>query len=74
MLTPGSTLRAPLIELEALHDDSLQAAERKHILRVLRDSKGVIGGPRGAAKRLGVKRTTLNSRLKKLGIQRAAYS
>ena len=74
MLTPGSTLRAPLVELEALYDESLQAAERNHILRVLRDSKGVIGGPGGAAKRLGVKRTTLNSKLKKLGIQREAYA
>ena len=73
MLTPASTLRAPLVELEALHDDSLRAAERKHILRVLRDSKGVIGGASGAATKLGVKRTTLNSKLKKLCIRREAY-
>jgi formate hydrogenlyase transcriptional activator len=73
MLTPGSTLRVPLAELEALHEESLQAAERKHILRVIRDSKGVIGGPGGAAKRLAVKRTTLNSKLKKLGINRDTY-
>ena len=73
MLTSGSTLRVPLSELESLHDESLQAAERRHISLILKGSKGVIGGPRGAAKRLGVKRTTLNSKLKKLGIQREAY-
>jgi formate hydrogenlyase transcriptional activator len=73
MLTPGCTLRAPVSELEALPDDTLEAAERKHILRILRDARGVIGGAHGAAKRLGVKRTTLNSKLKKLGIERKAY-
>jgi transcriptional regulator with GAF, ATPase, and Fis domain len=74
MLTPASTLHAPLIELEPLSEENLQAAERKHILRVLRDSRGVIGGRAGAAHKLGVKRTTLNSKLKKLGIQREARS
>jgi formate hydrogenlyase transcriptional activator len=73
MLTPGSTLRAPLVELEAQHDENLQAAERQHILRILKETHGVIGGPGGAASRLGVKRTTLNSKLKKLGIEREAY-
>jgi transcriptional regulator with GAF, ATPase, and Fis domain len=73
MLTPGSTLRAPLVELEAQHDENLQAAERQHILRILKETNGVIGGPGGAASRLGVKRTTLNSKLKKLGIEREAY-
>jgi formate hydrogenlyase transcriptional activator len=52
---------------------SLRAAEREHILRVLRETKGQIGGPEGAAARLGVKRTTLNSKLKKLGIERSDY-
>jgi formate hydrogenlyase transcriptional activator len=73
MLTPGCTLRAPVSELEGLPDDTLEAAERKHIQRILRDARGVIGGAHGAAKRLGVKRTTLNSKLKKLGIERKAY-
>jgi len=41
-----------------------------HILRVLRDSNWVIGGPAGAAARLGLNRTTLNNRLRKLGITR----
>jgi formate hydrogenlyase transcriptional activator len=50
-----------------------QAAEREHILRVLREAKGQIGGPDGAAARLGLKRTTLNSKIKKLGIERSDY-
>jgi len=80
ILTKGSTLRAPISELEmppetALDEGntSLESAERDHILRVLREAKGVIAGPKGAAARLGVKRTTLNSKLKKLGIEREDY-
>jgi transcriptional regulator with GAF, ATPase, and Fis domain len=73
ILTPASTLCAPLLELDAACDESLEAVERRHILRILRDSKGVIGGFGGAASRLGVKRTTLNSKLKKLGILRDAF-
>jgi transcriptional regulator with GAF, ATPase, and Fis domain len=38
--------------------------EREHILRVLRETDGQIGGPTGAAARLGLKRTTLNSKFK----------
>ena len=52
---------------------TLQAAEREHILRALREAKGMIGGPGGAAERLGLKRTTLNSKMKKLGIERSDY-
>jgi transcriptional regulator with GAF, ATPase, and Fis domain len=52
---------------------TLQAAERETILRALRDAKGVIGGAGGAAERLGLKRTTLNSKMKKLGIERGDY-
>jgi len=48
----------------------LQDAEREHILRVLREVHGVVGGPDGAAQRLGLKRTTLQARMKKLGITR----
>ena len=50
---------------------TLEAAEREHILRALRETNGVIAGPSGAAARLGVKRTTLQSRMKKLGITSA---
>jgi DNA-binding NtrC family response regulator len=52
---------------------TLHAAEREHILRVLRETKGQIGGDDGAAARLGLKRTTLNSKIKKLGIERSDY-
>jgi formate hydrogenlyase transcriptional activator len=41
--------------------------------RALREAKGMIGGPTGAAERLGLKRTTLNSKIKKLGIERGDY-
>jgi formate hydrogenlyase transcriptional activator len=51
---------------------TLESAERELILRVLRETKE-IGGPEGAAAKLGLKRTTLNSKLKKLGISRRNY-
>ena len=79
ILSQGSVLRAPLAELEAVEeptestDSNLEAAEREHILRVLRECKGMIGGANGAAERLGLKRTTLNSKLKKLAIKRRDY-
>jgi transcriptional regulator with GAF, ATPase, and Fis domain len=79
ILTPGPVLRAPLAELETVEepagaaDANLEATEREHILRVLRQCKGMIGGTNGAAERLGLKRTTLNSKMKKLGIQRRDY-
>jgi len=81
ILTQGPVLRAPLAELEltdeesvSTNDPALKTAEREHILRVLREAKGTIGGPGGAAERLGVKRTTLNSKLKKLGIEKNDYA
>jgi transcriptional regulator with GAF, ATPase, and Fis domain len=82
ILTSGPVLYVPLAELEtaeqasestASESPTLQAAEREHILRVLREAKGLIGGEDGAAARLGLKRTTLNSKLKKLGIERGDY-
>jgi formate hydrogenlyase transcriptional activator len=48
----------------------LETVERDHILKVLSDAKWVIGGPTGAAARLGMHRTTLNHRMRKLGIMR----
>ena len=73
ILTQGSELDSPLSELESTTeeksaDESLEATEREHILRALRESHGQIGGLRGAAMRLGLKRTTLQSKLKHLGI------
>jgi len=49
---------------------TLEDAEREHILQVLRTSDWQVGGPRGAAARLGMKRTTLNSKMKRLSINR----
>ncbi|MBV8206283.1 MAG: sigma 54-interacting transcriptional regulator [Acidobacteria bacterium] len=89
ILTRGAVLRAPLGELQAPAEYSaapqaaagkseeprgtLEDAEREHIIRVLRETHGAIGGPDGAAARLGLKRTTLNSKIKKLGIERGDY-
>jgi formate hydrogenlyase transcriptional activator len=53
-------------------DQSFEAATRAHIVSVLKSTKGVVGGPNGAAARLGLKRSTLNFKLKKLGIEPAA--
>jgi formate hydrogenlyase transcriptional activator len=53
---------------------SLETVERAHILQVLRDTKGVIEGPRGAAKILSLHPNTLRSRMKKLGIGRPSAS
>ena len=81
ILSPGPVLRVPLSELAAADESSpsvrelstLEAAEREHILRALRESKGLIAGPEGAAARLGLKRTTLNSKMRKLGVSRKDY-
>jgi formate hydrogenlyase transcriptional activator len=51
---------------------TLADVQRDYIARVLRDTSGVIGGPHGAAARLGLKRTTLLSRMERLGIARQA--
>jgi formate hydrogenlyase transcriptional activator len=50
---------------------TLEDAERDHILRALEETNWVIGGAGGAAARLGMKRTTLQSRMQKLGIVRS---
>ena len=73
ILTHGSVLVAPIAELAAPENnkfasESLDAVEREHILRVLRETRGRIGGPKGAAAKLGLKRTTLQSKLRQFGI------
>jgi formate hydrogenlyase transcriptional activator len=78
ILSEGTILNVPLSELRpayvgARHDTTLESLEREHILRVLRETGGVISGLRGAAARLGMKRTTLQSRMQKMGITRADY-
>lgn len=78
ILTEGPVLNAPLAELgdvreSAESDGTLESLEREYIIRVLRETRGVIAGPRGAAVRLGMKRTTLQSRVLKMGISRQEY-
>ena len=75
ILTTGSVLAAPLSELQLataaadpVPEQTLAAAERRHIINALRQSRGLISGPRGAAARLGLKRTTLQSKIKHFGI------
>jgi DNA-binding NtrC family response regulator len=77
ILTAGRVLQVQTHELpEPITSTTatrLETVLREHILRVLREARGVIGGRRGAALRLGVKRTTLMSKLRKLGISREEY-
>jgi formate hydrogenlyase transcriptional activator len=75
ILTQGTDLQVPMSELQtesrpALSTTTLEEAEREQILRALRESRWVIGGAAGAAARLGIKRTTLQSKIQKLGIAR----
>jgi formate hydrogenlyase transcriptional activator len=84
ILSPGRILRPPLTELEQPGEISdspeqslapkavtLKDAEREHILQSLAATNWVIGGPKGAAARLGLKRTTLIYKMQRLGISRA---
>ena len=66
---PVGDLRAPLAS-SAAAAVTLEEAEREAILRALGETNWVLAGPRGAAARLGMKRTTLQSRMQKLGITR----
>jgi formate hydrogenlyase transcriptional activator len=77
ILSRGPVLNVSLADLRCAPDapsgssPTLEAAERDHILRVLGETGWVVGGPKGAAARLGLKRTTLQSMMKKLGISRS---
>jgi len=75
LLSSGSDLWVPLAELATASStnteesaQTLVEAEREAILAALAAAKGKVGGPTGAAARLGMKRTTLQSKMKKLGI------
>jgi len=77
ILTRGTTLQFPIEELKngAAHPLLViksSSSERDEIVRILREANGRVGGPDGAATRLGLKRTTLISRMKKLGINVSA--
>jgi len=83
ILSPGKVLRLPLSELNqhnSLADIpgqspgsrlTLKDAEREHIIQALAETNWIIGGLKGAAARLGLKRTTLISKMQRLGISRA---
>lgn len=73
ILTRGTALQVPIGELDksaAISDGQAArlANEREEIVRILRETNGRVSGPQGAASRMGLKRTTLISRMKKLGI------
>jgi len=82
ILTRGNVLNLPLSELKAGPESpavshkvtSLEDAEREHIIKALREAHGAISGAGGAAARLNLKRTTLNSKMRKLGITRKDYT
>lgn len=78
LLTRGTVLNLQLPELQYAQPSMAPVAapaqviagedEYQRIVRILKETNGVVGGPRGAAQRLGLKRTTLLSRMKKMGI------
>ena len=76
ILTPDSVLKIQANELQdsvpvpSTAPNTLEDFEREHILQTLRETGGVIGGRNGAAAKLGLKRTTLFSKMEKLGISR----
>jgi len=79
ILSSGPVLKVSLSELRthvALCEDTdlgqtLEEVERNHILATLKETRWVISGPKGAATRLGLNRSTLHFRMKKLGIFRS---
>jgi formate hydrogenlyase transcriptional activator len=81
ILTTGPSLVLPLPDVQQTprhagatsKSMTLEDAEREAILRALRESNGVVAGPAGAAVRLGLPRTTLHSKMRRLGIQRPSY-
>jgi formate hydrogenlyase transcriptional activator len=80
ILSSGQTLEVPVAALNAAQlpadpaagGETLQEADRRHIIGALERSNWVIAGPGGAAARLGIKRSTLQFRMRKLGIVRPA--
>jgi formate hydrogenlyase transcriptional activator len=79
ILSQDRVLRPPLAEIhaetitQAAPDDTLRSHEREHIIQMLRQTRGMLSGPSGAAARLGLKRTTLQYRMQKLDISRMDY-
>ena len=80
ILTDGDRLNAPLAELReeisrqpSDSDVTLRDRERAHIIEILRQTRGALSGPAGAAARLGLKRTTLQYKMQRLGISRTDF-
>ena len=82
ILSQGSVLQVPLPAARSTRKEPASAGsrnptfregERALILKALRESKGVIAGADGAAARLGLKRTTLQSKMQRLGISRPSF-
>ena len=72
ILSKGGVLAAPPVELgvqQEVTEDNLREMKREHLIRVLRETGGILSGTDGAASRLGIKRTTLQSMLKRHGIE-----
>jgi transcriptional regulator with GAF, ATPase, and Fis domain len=82
ILSPGATLQAPVeclsyIVSNAIKPDgatTLEEVETTHIVKVLQQVNWVVGGPKGAAKKLGLKRTTLITKMHRLRIMRPELS
>jgi formate hydrogenlyase transcriptional activator len=80
ILSEGNRLSPPLGELReeisrqpSESDGTLRDREREHIIEILRQTRGALSGPAGAAARLGLKRTTLQYKMQRLGISRTDY-
>jgi transcriptional regulator with GAF, ATPase, and Fis domain len=76
ILTKGRVLVSPPVEIQqekGVAEDDLADMEREHIIRILRETHGILSGNDGAASRLGLKRTTLQSMMKRLGIAPQDY-
>ena len=82
ILSPGTTLQAPIECLSHTVSNvinpagasTLEDAETTHIVSILQQVNWVVGGPKGAAMKLGLKRTTLISKMERLGIMRPELS
>jgi len=80
ILSEDDRLNPPLCELReeisrqpSDPDGTLRDREREHIIEILRQTRGALSGPAGAAARLGLKRTTLQYKMQRLGISRTDY-
>jgi formate hydrogenlyase transcriptional activator len=80
ILSKSDRLNPPLGELReevsrqpSESDGTLRDVQREQIIETLRQTRGVLSGPAGAAARLGLKRTTLQSKMQQLGISRTDY-